>query len=368
MKELFKTRFFSLEGDRIIWLITLFLCSISLIAVYSAGGAFLKQLFYISAALGVMFVCSKLDYRISSKFSFPLLVIGLIVLVLTITIGDKHNDARRSLFEIQTFYFIGLCVIIFFAQYLTVAQHSHKINSRPYLMTAFLGISLICILMIKENMSTGLILFVTVFILFFISEIKGKYLAGFVGCGVLGLLLLLTVGFGRGDTGSGRLSHYTGKAYSINYARQIEPAKAVIATTGLIPAGPGKGIFKNYIAEKDTDYIYAVVFEELGSVLAILILILYIVFFTRVWLIATRVDGIFALFLTAGIGFWICTQAIIHIGVSCELLPATGQTLPFISRGGTSVIISGAAVGILLSISKTISKKEKPSKNYGQVA
>ena len=366
MKELFKTRFFNLEGDRIIWLITLFLCSISLVAVFSAGGEFLKQLFYISAGLSVMFICSKMDYRILSKISFPLLIIGLIVLILTIFIGDLHNGARRSLFGVQTFYFIGLCIIIFFAQYLTVTQH--KINTRPYLLSAFFGISLICILMIKNNFSTAVILFTTVFILFFISEIKLKYLFGFVLCCVLVLAVLLKMNFGRTDTGSGRWTHYTGQRYSIDYARQIEPAKAVIATTGLIPAGPGKGIFKNYIAEKDTDYIYAVVFEELGSLVGILILLLYIVFFTRVWLIAVRSDGAFARFLTAGIGFWICTQAIVHIGVSCELLPVTGQTLPFISRGGASIVVSGAAVGMLLSISKTISKKEKASKNYGQIA
>jgi len=366
MKVLFKTRFFSLEGDRIIWLITIFLCSISLIAVYSAGGGFLKQLFYISAGLSVMFVCSKLDYRILSRISFPLLFIGLIVLISTIFMGDLHNGARRSLFGVQTFYFIGLCVIIFFAQYLTVMQN--KINSRPYLLSAFFGISFICILMIKDNFSTAVILFTTVFILFFISEIKLKYLFGFVLCCALVLAVLLKMNFGRTDTGSGRFSHYTGKAYNNNYANQIEPAKAAIATTGLIPAGPGKGILKNRIPEKDTDYIYAVVFEELGSLVGILILLLYIVFFTRVWLLTMRADGAFARFLTAGIGFWICTQAIVHIGVSCELLPVTGQTLPFISRGGASIIVSGAAVGMLLSISKTISKKEKPSKNYGQVA
>lgn len=365
----FLKNIFKIEGDKIIWIITLFLCGISLIAVYSASGTFGRQLFLVIAGLITMFIFSKIDYTKLSKFSFIIFIFGLILLIATLIFGESAGDAKRSLRtpigSIQTLYIVGFCTIIFFAQFLTVAQNNGNINKLSTVITAFTILSIICILIFMANFSTALILFISILILFFISEIKMSYILKFCLIGIIGVSILLFSGIGRGSTGIARIEHYLGIETNANFSKQIETAKAAIARTGFIPEGPGQGVLTKNLAEKDTDYIYAVVFEELGALVGIAILLAYIILCYRVLIIALRTKGLFGFFLVSGLGFWICCQAFIHIGVNCNLLPATGQTLPFISRGGMSIIISGAAFGILLSISKLNPKENKNNISNG---
>ena len=157
---------------------------------------------------------------------------------------------------------------------------------------------------------------------------------------------------GRMATFINRWEYYITKDNSDGYGDQMILARAAIARSGFNPAGPGKGVIKNRLPEKETDYAYASLFEETGIVVGVLVLLSYLIIFYRARKIAKEATGTFGRLLAFGIGFWFTCQALVHIGVNCELLPTTGQTLPFISSGGASLFVSGCAMGMLLNIGK----------------
>jgi len=137
-----------------------------------------------------------------------------------------------------------------------------------------------------------------------------------------------------------------------DYGKQSILSRASISTASWLPVNVGKGTIKKVLPEKDNDYVYAVLVEEMGIFVGIFVLFAYLIILYRTMRIARSADGAFAMLLAWGIGFWFCMQALIHIGVNTFLIPATGQTLPFISRGGMSLAISGAAIGMLMNISR----------------
>jgi cell division protein FtsW len=163
---------------------------------------------------------------------------------------------------------------------------------------------------------------------------------------------------GRMATFINRWEYYITKENVNGYGDQMILARAAIARSGFNPAGPGKGVIKNRLPEKETDYAFASLFEETGIVVGVAILFSYLIIFYRARKIAKEATGTFGRLLAYGIGFWITCQALVHIGVNCELLPTTGQTLPFVSSGGASLFVSGCAVGMLLNIGK-VSAEEK---------
>ena len=137
-----------------------------------------------------------------------------------------------------------------------------------------------------------------------------------------------------------------------DYGKQAILSRAAISTASWLPAHVGKGNIKKALPEKDNDYVFAVLVEEMGLLVGLFVLFAYLIILYRTMRIARNAEGAFAMLLAWGIGFWFCMQALIHIAVNSFLIPATGQTLPFISRGGVSLAISGAAMGILMNISK----------------
>lgn len=137
-----------------------------------------------------------------------------------------------------------------------------------------------------------------------------------------------------------------------DYGKQAILSRAAISTANWFPVNVGKGTIKKVLPEKDNDYVYAVLVEEMGILVGLCVLFFYLIILYRTMRIARNAEGAFAMLLAWGIGFWFCMQALIHIGVNSFLIPATGQTLPFISRGGMSLAISGAAIGMLMNISR----------------
>ena len=223
------------------------------------------------------------------------------------------------------------------------------------------------------NMSTAIILFITGIIIFFVGGFKLKDIAGMIG--IVSAILLVAVivvanlsddkkaKIGRMATFINRWEYYITKDNTDGYGDQMILARAAIARSGFNPAGPGKGVIKNRLPEKETDYAFASLFEETGIVVGVLVLLSYLIIFYRARKIAKEATGTFGRILAFGIGFWFTCQALVHIGVNCELLPTTGQTLPFISSGGASLFVSGCAMGMLLNIGKVSyleSQKEDP--------
>ena len=341
------------EGDKGILIITLILTIISLLAVFTSTGRLLSHFVHLLFAYLVMYVVSLLDYKKYSVLTWAALGFALLLLFLTLTTGGEDNRGITLFgFDFQTFYLIGF-LIIYFLSNILARSLNHNEELTPKRSWFVVGVVLFfCGGIAMANMSTAIILLLTSLVVLYLGKVRSKYVLTLLACVALGGSVLLFAGLGRGETFKGRVHYYFTEDNSKGYGDQIILAKAAIARSGFHPAGPGNGVIKKNLPEKETDYVYATVFEEFGILVGILILALYVALFMRSYKIALKSEGALGMLLAMGIGFWFTCQALVHIAVNTELCPATGQTLPFISRGGTSLVFSGIMIGVLLNISK----------------
>jgi len=298
-----------------------------------------------------------IDYRAASRFS-PVALVAAFLLVVFTLLSDTVRGIQVMGMTIQTFYFIGFLVIFYISKFLaTRINHQEELTTRDN-VKLFVILLLFCVLIAKVNMSTAIILFITGLVIFYVGNVKMKYILMVVALAAIVVAFALNTNFGRMETFRNRWTYYITNDNTNGYGDQMILSKAAIARSGLHPTGPGNGVIKYRLPERETDYVYASLCEESGLIVGLLVIFLYLVLFYRARIISRESDGAFGTLLAFGIGFWFTCQAFVHIGVDCELLPATGQTLPFISSGGASLFISGCAVGILLNISK-VNAQEK---------
>ncbi len=361
------------KSDKIIPIVVVFLTVVSVVMVYSMRGqVVLQHLKHLLFGYVGMFLVYQVDYRKMGVFAPVVLVVAIVLLVLTL-----FSEAVRGVTifgrDVQTFYFIGFLIIFYISNYIARQYHNHGELSRANVRYLFLLLGGFCMGIAILNMSTAIILFVTGMVIFFVGGFKLRDIAGMVG--IVSALLILAVivvanlsddkksQIGRMATFINRWEYYITKDNIDGYGDQMILARSAIARSGFNPAGPGKGVIKNRLPEKETDYAFASLFEETGIVVGVAILFAYLILFYRARKIAKEATGDFGRLLAFGIGFWFTCQALVHIGVNCELLPTTGQTLPFISSGGASLFVSGCAMGMLLNIGKVSyleSRKEDP--------
>lgn len=289
------------------------------------------------------------------------------IFLLILTLGSRAVRGITLMGRnVQTFYVIGFFVIVFLCNFIG-RRYKRDCQLSDSDMT-YLGVLLLgfCGAIAVMNMSTAIILFITGLVIFFVGNFKFKHILRLVGIAVAVVAILAFVviksenggKIGRMGTFVNRLEYYFTKDNSSGYGDQMILSRTAIARSGLSPAGPGKGVIKNRLPERDTDYAYASLFEETGLLVGIPVLLSYLVVFYRSWRIAKKSSDPLGALLAFGIGFWFTCQALVHIGVNCELLPTTGQTLPFISSGGMSLLVSGCAMGVLLNISKKNAEEE----------
>ena len=345
------------KGDKAILIITIVLSLISVFAVLSSAKSttiFTHHIFNLVLCFIGMFVAYIFNYRTLSKLAVVSLFLAGILLIVTLVGGnDEHRGIKIGSMEIQTFYFIGFLVIFFIAKFLAVRINNGTEMTLQDVSGLFLVVFFFMGGMAISNMSTAIIFFATSLAIMFIGNVKIKHLALFcLVAAFFGSIYLFGTNSGRSSTFRHRCHYYITNDNSEGYGDQMIMSKAAIARSGLLPAGPGQGVINKSLPEKDTDYVFTTVTEELGISVSILILICYLILFYRSIMIAKRSEGPFGMLLAVGIGFWFCCQGLVHIGVNCGLLPATGQTLPFISRGGASLLFAGIATGVLLNISK----------------
>lgn len=359
----------NLKADKVILILVLFLSAVSVVMVYSMRGeVVLQHLKHLLFGYLGMFAVYKVDYRKIGVAAPAILLFAIVLMVLTML-----SQAVRGITilgrDVQTFYVIGFLLIFYIAHYIAKQYHVNGeiSSSNARILFALLGVFCACIA--TMNMSTAIILFMTGLVLFFVGGFKLKDLGWMVG--LVSILLVIAVivavnlsdakqaKFGRMGTFINRLEYYITKDNTDGYGDQMILARAAIARSGFAPAGPGKGVIKNRLPEKETDYAYASLFEETGIVVGVAILFAYLIFFYRSRKIAKEATGAFGRLLAFGIGFWITCQALVHIGVNCELLPTTGQTLPFVSSGGASLFVTGCAIGMLLNIGKVSAEENE---------
>lgn len=361
----------SFKGDKIILGLVVFLSMLSILLVYSTGGrrvvSHLTHLLFCYAGLALFYVVSY--KKILEKGAFIGLLFAFILIVLTLS----SRAVRGITFfghDVQTFYLIGFLVIIFLSNFIGRRYNKDMGLSDQDMKYLIVILLFFCACIAALNMSTAIILFVTGMVIFFVGKFKMKYIMAVVALAVVVVGVLALVVMKSGEEGShigrmgtfvNRMEYYFTKENVNGYGDQMILSRAAIARSGLHPAGPGKGVIKNRLPENATDYAFASLFEEMGIVLGLIVLMAYLVIFYRAWKISKNSPNALGAILSFGIGFWFTCQALVHIGVNCELLPTTGQTLPFISSGGASLFVSGCAMGMLLNVSK---KNEEPEEVY----
>ena len=361
----------SFKGDKIILGLVVFLSMLSILLVYSTGGrrvvSHLTHLLFCYAGLALFYVVSY--KKILEKGAFIGLLFAFILIVLTLS----SRAVRGITFfghDVQTFYLIGFLVIIFLSNFIGRRYNKDMGLSDQDMKYLIVILLFFCACIAALNMSTAIILFVTGIVIFFVGKFKMKYIMGVVAAAVVVVGVLALVVMKSGEVGShigrmgtfvNRMEYYFTKENVNGYGDQMILARAAIARSGVHPAGPGKGVIKNRLPENATDYAFASLFEETGIILGLIVLMAYLVIFYRAWKISKNSPNALGAILSFGIGFWFTCQALVHIGVNCELLPTTGQTLPFISSGGASLFVSGCAMGMLLNVSK---KNEEPEEVY----
>jgi cell division protein FtsW len=348
---------------KVIVAITIVLALFSMLMVLTTDGLWINQLIFLAVSFFMMFLFSKISYRTLSTLAPLGLLIAGILLVSTLLFGTNNNRSL-TLFGInlQTFYVIGFLVVFYIAKYLAAHINKEQELTRNQLVYLLSVIALFCGGVFLANQSTAIILFTTCMVIMFIGKVRLKYLAYFTGVLVIGATILILAGGGRTQTLINRITLWssgTVEGVSEDYAKQVILSKAAITNSGWLPGSIGQGVVKVALPARDNDYVFSVLIEELGILLGIFVLFLYLALLYQAMRIARNAEGAFGTLLAFGIGFWFCAQALIHIAVNVSLIPSTGQTLPFISRGGVALVISGSAIGMLLNIGKSIPDKKR---------
>lgn len=369
--------FHNIKGDRLIWAIVALLAILSFLPVYSAASNlaykgpsgntftfFLKHFMHLFLGFIIMFGIHKIPYRYFKGLSLIMIPVVLVLLCITMLQGTTIEGANASRWmqipilgmSFQTSNLAAVVLMVYVARYMSKMKET-TIVFKESVLPLWAPVFLVLILILPANFSTTAILFLMVVMLVFLGGYPIRYLAVIIGSGILVLVffILLAKAFpnampNRVDTWMGRIESFANpEDTQADY--QIEKAKIAIATGGIKGLGPGKSLQKNFLPQSSSDFIFAIIIEEYGLIGGFVIMILYLWLLFRIVIVAQKADTIFGKLLVLGVGLPIVFQALINMAVAVELFPVTGQTLPLISSGGTSIWMTCLALGIILSVS-----------------
>lgn len=366
------------RGDKVVWGVIVLLTIFSLLAVYSSTGtlAYAKMggntTYYLMRhgvilAIGIfiIFVTHLIPYRFFSRLSQMFLYLSIPLLLLTLLMGTSLNQASRWLtlpglgLTIQISDFAKLALVMYLARLLSLKQgniSSLKESFQPLIIP----IVLVCVLILPANLSTALIVFATSMVLLFIGRVPVKFLVAFSAIGLLVLVLFIGGAYlinkeGRISTWKSRIENFFQENSEDSY--QVEQAKIAVATGGFFGKKPGKSVQRNFLPHPYSDFIFAIIIEEYGLFLgAIPLVFAYLLILYRGGSMMQRANRTFPAFLAIGLTLLIVFQAFVNMAVAVNLFPVTGQTLPFVSMGGSSLLFTSVAFGMILSVSRGIQK------------
>ncbi len=374
MKEILNKYF---KGDGVIWGILFILFIFSLLAVYSSTGTLaykyqggntsfylFRHVKFLILGFLVTYITHKIPYRYFSLLSQLLFIVSILLLIFTLFMGVTKNEATRWLtlpgigINFQTSDFAKLALLMFVARLLSKSQDSEE-ELKNVFKPIIISIIVICGLILPANFSTAALLFVTAWFLMFIGRIQAKYLFGSIAIVVVFFFFFLSIAInmpskGRIGTWKKRIENFINEDSRTNY--QAEQAKIAIVTGGIFGKGPGNSTQRNFLPHPYSDFIYAIIIEEYGLIGGIFILILYLILLYRTGVIVKKSLRTFSAFLSIGLTISLVFQALINMAVAVNLIPVTGQPLPFVSMGGTSILFTSVAFGIILSVSQGIEK------------
>ncbi len=372
------------QGDTSVWIIFLLLCCFSLVEVFSATSTLayktsniwipiVRHASFLLAGFLMILGMVRIHYKYYS-LAILLMPLSILMLVVTPIIGVSANDASRWLeifgVQFQPSEFGKLACIVYVAFLLSKRG---KFSEKAIFQWIVAGVGIVCFLILLYNFSTAFLLGMVCLLLMFIGQISlvriGKLLLYLLLGGIV-LIAVATIApktverfLPRLETWSNRLIKHaddreeaekaqTDKTYAItdeNY--QVTHAKIAIARGGLFGKMPGRSVQRDFLPQAYSDFIFAIIIEELGVVGGIFVLLLYIMLLIRVGIIARRCEKLFPKYLVIGCGLLIVIQAFTNMAVAVNLIPVTGQPLPLISRGGTSTMLTCIYIGIILSVS-----------------
>ena len=402
-----------LKGDKVIWIVTLLLGIISLIVVYSAtsalavskysgstGTVLMKHLGMLVFGFLMMFGASKINYKHYAKIAWLLMIPCLALLLYTLVFGRNINDASRSInvggFSFQPSEMAKIILITYLARQL-VMMGDTKYNIKDFLIKLALPILATAGLIFSENLSTAMILVFVCMVLLFIGRVKMLHMATLVGLCVVGMgfylifdvvktnidnkhrrqkaeeTMVISAKTGEFKEKQNRIQTWSNRLKSMGEDKgeidrfddkhmQRTYADIAVASGSVFGKGPGKSEQRNFLPHPYSDFIYAIIIEEYGIVGGIVVLLLYIILFTRVIRIVSKRPITFGSLMAFGLGFLIIIQAMVNMGVSIGLLPVTGQPLPFVSMGGTSLMATGIILGMILSVTCSMEEEQEMSK------
>jgi cell division protein FtsW len=388
-----KTIFKHITGDKTIWAIVAVLAIFSFMPVYSAStnlvyglgfgstfGHLVKHLVLLTMGFAIIYGVHKIPYRYFSGGSVLMLPIVIVLLIFTLMQGTTIGGANASRWiriagvGFQTSTLAGLVLMVYVARYLA-RNKDKKITFKESAWQLWLPVLVILILILPANFSTTAIIFMMILMVTFIGGYPLKYLGFILGSGivVLSIFILITKAFpetmpNRVQTWENRITSFfpsndlenknTDKSKRTeNY--QVEKAKIAIATGGIFGVGPGKSVQKNFLYASESDFIFAIVVEEYGLIGGSLIILLYFILLFRIFVVIRKTTTIFGTLLVVGVGCPIIFQAAINMAVATNLFPVTGQTLPLVSSGGTSIWMTCFALGMILSVSASKEETEE---------
>lgn len=399
------------KGDKVIWIVFFMLCMISLVEVFSASSnltyksnnfimPIMKHAIMLAVGGFIAVVITNIPCRYFKLATPFLILISVATLLWVLFAGESINGANRVI-EIagQTFQPSEIAkgtIILSEAQILSAMQTERGADRKAFKHILVIALPMIFLIGL-ENLSTALLLFASMFLLMFIGRVPwiqlGKLAGICVGFALMGVLLIEIVGddtkvedskltkvekvekpkkergaiekmFHRADTWKARINKFTDDTevapqdYDLDKDAQVAHANIAIVSSNVIGKGPGNSVERDFLAQAFSDFIYAIIIEEMGLFGAALVVFLYIVLLFRTARIANRCDNNFPAFLCMGFALMLVIQASANMLVAVGIVPVTGQPLPLISKGGTSTIINCAYIGAILSVSRTAKKKQ----------
>ena len=363
-----------LKGDRVIWAIVGVLMMLSILVVYSStstlafrerGGNtefyLLKQVIMLILGAVIMYAAHLIHYRRYSHWSPYLLFASVPLLMLTLAVGNEVNGATRWIeipligLTFQTSDFAKIALIAYVARSIT-AKQDYIEDFQSAFLPIIMPIVLVCFLIAPSNLSTALVIFATCMVMMFIGRVAMKYIFLLMFCGLVAFAALIVLG--NAFPTKVRSHTWTERARSFiedeDGTEQTKLAKMAIAKGNIVGNGPGNSIQKNFLPSAFADYIYAIIIEEYGLAGGFIVMALYMLLFFRVVRLVTKSPKTFPAMLAIGLILILVVEALANMAVSVHLVPVTGQPLPLLSLGGTSLLFTCVAFGMILSVSKFI--------------
>jgi cell division protein FtsW len=377
------------RGDKVIWMVVVFLALISMLVVYTSSDSLayrayhdnntkvlMQHLIMLGIGLVALLVAANIRYRRYAKIMPLLFWVSIPLLLYTLLFGQNLNNASRvislGIVTFQTSDLAKVALIGMLARILTLYRDRLG-NLKDLFWLVMVPVLVVVGLIFRENFSTAAMLFATCIVMMFLGKIKMKYIFGFVGTivvvGAIAVFVLLKVmqnnpeKMNRSMTWVNRIERFVGKEEEDPEKNeeknfQITQSKIAIAGGGIFGKMPGKSTQRTILPHPYSDFIYAIIIEEYGLVGGVFVLLLYLILLYRATRLMIRAPQSFGAMLAFGLAFSIVMQALVNMGVAVGLLPVTGQPMPFVSRGGTSLAFTGLALGIIISVTREINFKE----------